>query len=105
MLKNLNETATGLQKIAGLISKETLVMWCIFTTFTTGYLFIDGRQTQEIRITELKQSQDKLIDEIKGIKKMQEYTAGIIDSTTNKVDTTINNINKKLEKIKDNVKK
>jgi hypothetical protein len=105
MLNNLNETATGLSKIANLISKETLVMWCIFTTFTTGYLFVDGRKTQEIRITELKESQVKLLEEVKGIKQVQQYQKDIIDSTASKVDTTINKINNRLQILKTNDKK
>lgn len=100
MINNVDEKVNALTKLANLVGKETLVMWAILTTFTTGYLFIDGRKTQETRITEIKQSNERLIEEVKGIKKTTHETKLQVDSTIPKLDTTINKVNQTLKSIK-----
>lgn len=100
MIQNPVETVNALEKLADIIGKKTLVMWCIVTTFTTGYLFIDGRKTQETRISEIKISNEKLIEEIKGIRKITNENKLQIDSTIPKLDTTINNVNQTLINLK-----
>lgn len=104
MLENVEEKVNALTKLADLIGKKTLVMWCIITTFTTGYLFIDGRTTERqlnsARITEIKESNDKLVKEIKGIKEDAKQTKAKVDSTMPRLDTLIDKANNKLNKIK-----
>lgn len=100
MIQNPVETVNALEKLADIIGKKTLVMWCIVTTFTTGYLFIDGRKTQETRISEIKISNEKLIEEIKGIRKITNEHKLQIESTIPKLDTTINNVNQTLINLK-----
>lgn len=102
MLQSAEEKVNALTKLADLIGKKTLVMWSIVTTFTTGYLFIDGRKTQESRINEIKESNERLIKEIKEIKENAKEATIKIDETKQNVDTTIINIKKTLNKINDN---
>jgi len=101
-IDNPEEKVNALTKLADLIGKKTLVMWCILTTFTTGYLFVDVRTITQDRINEIKESNERLVGEIKGIKIMTEQNKKSINSTIPKLDTTINNVNKTLENINNN---
>jgi len=97
MLENVEEKVTALTKLADLVGKQTLVMWCIVTTFTTGYLFIDGRNTErelnKAMISEIKASQDKLVE------KMEE-TQNRVNNQLPRLDTLINNASQTIKDIK-----
>ena len=101
MENNLTEEkVNALTKLADLVGKKTLVMWCILTTFTTGYLFINNNELQNTRINEIKISNERLVEEIKGIKQVQKDNTDKIDSTIPKLDTTIDNVRQTLKKLK-----
>lgn len=88
-----------LTKVADLIGKKTLVMWCILTTFTTGYLFLENNKLHSQRLDQMEQSYERLVDEIKGIKHLQNKNAIKIDSTSSKIDTTIENVKQTLKRL------
>jgi len=96
MLEDLNGKADALSKIADLVGKKTVVMWAMLTTFTTGYLYYDSkveeRRLNDVRIEELKQSQKDLINTVQGMKHKQ-------DIYIPKLDTTLKNANKTLQKL------
>ena len=96
---NIEEGANALGKVANLIGKKTLVMWCIVTTFTTGYLYFKTNDLQDKRLTEMKEANDKLVAEIRNIKATTEETKLKVDSTIPKLDTTILNVKQTLDKI------
>ena len=96
------EKVNALTKLADLIGKKTLVMWCILTTFTTGYLFVDVRTITQDRINEIKESNKILIEEIKGVKFTSEENKKSIESTIPRLDTAIKNVNKTLKNINNN---
>lgn len=100
MLENPEEKVNALSKLADLIGKKTLVMWCILTTFTTGYLFLKLDGVQNRRITETAAGYERLVEEIKGIKKVQKENAEKIDSTIPRLDTTINDVKNTLKRLK-----
>lgn len=100
MIQNPVESANALEKLADIVGKKTLVMWCIVTTFTTGYLFLDGRKTTESRITEQKDAYERIVEEIKGIKKTTEENKKSINLTNSKIDTTLIDAQETLNKLK-----
>lgn len=100
MIQNPKESVDALSKLADILGKKTVVLWAIVTTFTTGYLFLDGRKTQETRINEIKQSNERLIEEVKGIKQTAHQTKIQVDSAIPKLDTTISAVNNTLKQIK-----
>ena len=100
MIQNPVESANALEKLADIVGKKTLIMWCIVTTFTTGYLFLDGRKTTESRITEQKDAYERIVEEIKGIKKTTEENKKNINLTNSKIDTTLINTQETLNKLK-----
>lgn len=100
MIQNPVESANALDKLADIVGKKTLVMWCIVTTFTTGYLFLDGRKTTESRITEQKDAYERIVEEIKGIKKTTEENKKSINLTNSKIDTTLIDAQETLNKLK-----
>lgn len=100
MIQNPVESANALEKLADIVGKKTLIMWCIVTTFTTGYLFLDGRKTTESRITEQKDAYERIVEEIKGIKKTTEENKKSINLTNSKIDTTLINTQETLNKLK-----
>lgn len=100
MIQNPVESANALEKLADIVGKKTLVMWCIVTTFTTGYLFLDGRKTIESRITEQKNAYERIVEEIKGIKKTTEENKKSINLTNSKIDTTLIDAQETLNKLK-----
>ncbi len=102
MLSNPEEKVNALTKLADLIGKQTLVMWCIIMTFTTGYLFIKYDGAQDKRITENSAGYERLVEEIKGIKKVQKENAEKIDVTIPKLDTTIKDVRQTLKRLKNN---
>lgn len=97
---NVEEKVNALTRIADLIGKQTLVMWCIVTTFTTGYLYIDTNKLQESRINEIKQSNERLVEEIKGIKQLQKETKKQVDSAIPKLDYTLDNAEQLIKDMK-----
>lgn len=99
MIQNPIEKINALSKLADLIGKKTLVMWCIFTTFTSGYFFIKYDKVQDKRLSENSASYERLVGEIKGIKQVQKDNSAKIDSALPKLDTTIHNVEKTLNKI------
>lgn len=104
MLKNINptEAVNTLTKLADLVGKQTLVIWCIVTTFSTGYLYVAHDKSQESRIKENKASYEMVIEEIKGIKKTTAETKEKVDSTIPKLDSTIINVNQTMGELKRN---
>ena len=100
MIQNPVESANALEKLADIVGKKTLVMWCIVTTFTTGYLFLDGRKTTESRITEQKEAYERIVEEIKGIKETTEENKKSINLTNSKIDTTLLDAQETLNKLK-----
>lgn len=100
MIENPVESVNALEKLADIVGKKTLVMWCIVTTFTTGYLFLDGRKTTESRITEQKEAYERIVEEIKGIKKTTEENKKSINLTNSKIDTTLIDAQETLNKLK-----
>ena len=100
MIQNPVESANALDKLADIVGKKTLVMWCIVTTFTTGYLFLDERKTTESRITEQKDAYERIIEEIKGIKKTTEENKKSINLTNSKIDTALIDAQETLNKLK-----
>lgn len=99
MLTNPEEKVNALTRLADIIGKQPLVIWCIITTFSTGYLFTDNNKLQNTRIDEIKLSNERLVEEIKGIKKVQQDQVEKIDSTLPKLDTTIYNVKQTLNKL------
>lgn len=100
MLTNPEEKVNALTKLADLVGKQTLVMWCILTTFTTGYLFHNNNELQNTRINEIKTSNERLVEEVKGMRIIQEKNAEKINSTVPKLDTTISDVKETLEQLK-----
>lgn len=100
MIQNPVESVNALEKLANVIGKKTLVMWCIVTTFTTGYLFIDGRKTDEARLVEQKAAYERIVEEIKGMKKVQAENKKNIEETVPRIDTIINDAQETLNKLK-----
>lgn len=102
MIENPVESVNALEKLADVIGKKTLVMWCIVTTFTTGYLFLQVSKTTESRITEQKAAYERIVDEIKGIRITTEENKKSINLTNSKIDTTLIDAQKTLDKLKKN---
>lgn len=104
MVENAEEKVNALTKLANLVGKQTLVMWCILTTFTTGYLFVDGKSTErqlnDLRIKELKEAQAKLIQEIKEVKEDQKNTKVQFNKFGKKIDTLVDKASEKLENMR-----
>ena len=100
MIQNPVESVHALEKLADIVGKKTLVMWCIVTTFTTGYLFLDERKITESRITEQKEAYERIVEEIKGIKKITEENKKSINLTNSKIDTTLIDAQETLNKLK-----
>lgn len=101
MLENPEEKVNALTKLADLIGKKTLVMWCIATTFTSGYFFTKYDAVQDKRLNENAAGYERLVGEIKGIKEAQKQNAQKIDSTIPKLDTTIRDVRQTLKRLKD----
>lgn len=104
MLENAEEKVNALTKLADLVGKKTLVMWCILTTFTTCYLFYDGRTTERqlnaIRIQELKESQSTLIKKMENMERQNKETKVEFNRTKDKLDTLVDKASQKLEDMK-----
>lgn len=100
MLENPIEKVNALVKLADVVGKKTLVMWCLFTTFTSGYFFVKYDRVQNKRINENSAGYERLVEEIKGIKKIQLDNTNEIKSTIPKLDTTITNVEETLKRLK-----
>lgn len=99
-MQQIEEKVNALSKIADLVGKKTLVMWCILTTFTTGFLYIESRNERDKRITENSAAYERLVEEIKGIKHTTDENKKQIDSRIPRLDTAIENVNQTLLDIK-----
>ena len=100
MIQNPVESANALEKLADIVGKKTLVMWCIVTTFTTGYLFLQVSKTTESRITEQKAAYERIVEEVKGIRETTEKNTKSINLTNSKIDTTLIDAQETLNKLK-----
>ena len=107
MLENVEEKVNALTKLADLIGKQTLVMWCIVTTVTTGYLYFKYDLSQEKRITENSAGYERLVKEMREVREEQKViktdakeTKEQVNNTIPKLDTLINKTTETIENIK-----
>lgn len=100
MINNVEEKVTALTKLADLVGKQTLVMWAIITTFTTGYLFIRNDKLQDKLYITQGQGYERLINRIDKVEAITNHNKNQIDSTIPKLDTTIYQVKEKLKNIK-----
>lgn len=89
MITNPEESANALTKLADLVGKQTLVVFLMITIFTTGFLYLENREIQELRLKEMNKGHDKLIEEIKNK----------VDKTIPELDTTIYSVRKTLNEL------
>jgi len=99
MIINPIEKVNALSKLADIVGKKTLVMWCIVATFTSGYFFLKYDSVQDKRISEISAGYERLFKEVKGIKEIQKSNAEMIDSITPRLDTTLNNVQQTLKRL------